>query len=97
MLFSSILYFSISNTAVAGTRPFDDTLAQAQTALLSANYEQVFELLDGAERAFERSVSIIKPQDLAMIFYYRGVAAQLNQGDGLPYFRSALTAYPSLE
>ena len=97
MLLSSILFLTTLDDAAAATRPFDETLMQAQTALLSANYDQVYEILDGAERAFERSVSIVKAQDLAMVFYYRGVAAQLNQGDGIPHFRSALTMYPSLE
>ena len=97
MLFSVFYLLGIQNIAMAETRPLDETILEAQTALLSENYDQVFVILEGAERAFERSYTIVKAQDLATVFYYRGVAAQLNQSDGIPHFRSALSAYPSLE
>ena len=94
-----LIYLSFLSTQKRNdaTRQLDDTISQAQTALLSESYDQVFVILEGADRAFERSVTIVSAQDLSTVFYYRGVAAQLNQGDGIPHFRSALTAYPSLE
>jgi hypothetical protein len=84
-------------TSMAFASPFDDTLNSAQDAILSENYEQVFELLDGAERGFERSVTIIQAESIANVFMFRGLAAHLNGGDGIPHFRSALMVYPYME
>lgn len=74
----------------ANAQDFPDLLSKARESLLNKEYDKALGLLDEAQTAIGSSATLVKPNDLASIWYYRGVAKKLLKQDPLQDWRQAL-------
>ena len=84
------MLYLILGFSVAQAEDLVGSIDKAREALVKKEYAKALELLEQAEGAVTTHSKVVKPKDLASIWYYRGTAKKLLEQDPLGDWRQAL-------